>query len=187
LHWQWIVVSIRRKLFATKVAPGAAWVSGLMTFVVIGTMLVLFARAAHQGVEVVTVAKGDICSIPPTVERLHEEKLDPVNVVVDGHRRIVFWKEAYPIFEQSCISCHGPTKQRGSFRADQRQDFFAKRDGGPLVIPGKSDESPLIAIVSGTVEIPRPDVHRLNTIQVNILRAWIDAGAHWPERPSAPE
>jgi hypothetical protein len=190
LHWQWIVVSMRRKLRAAKVAPGPAWVSGLMTFVVIGAMLVLFARAAHQGVAMVSAAREDTCSIPPTVEALHEgkEKVDPAtSVVVDAHRPSVFWKDVYPIFERSCISCHGPTKQKGSFRADRPDDYFAKRDGGPLIIPGKSDESPLIAIVSGNTEILRPDVHRLNPIQVDILRAWIDTGAHWPERPSAPE
>ena len=40
-----------------------------------------------------------------------------------------------------------------------------------------------VAIVSGRKDIPRPDVHRLADEQVEVLRAWIDAGAIWPERP----
>jgi hypothetical protein len=70
---------------------------------------------------------------------------------------------------------------------DQREDFFGKSGKPPLVIPGKSEDSPLIAIVSGKRDIARPDVHWLPNDQVEILRAWIDAGAAWSERPSSPD
>ena len=93
----------------------------------------------------------------------------------------------YPILEQSCLSCHGPKKQRGGFRADRKEDFFGKGGSPPLVVPGNSGQSPLIAIVSGKKDIARPDVHRLAAEQVEILRAWIDAGAAWPDRRSSPE
>jgi hypothetical protein len=93
----------------------------------------------------------------------------------------------YPILEQYCLSCHGPKKQRGGFRVDQKEDFFGKGGSPPLVVPGKSGQSPLIAIVSGTKDAPRPDVHRLAAGRVEILRAWIDGGAPWPDRPSGPE
>lgn len=66
---------------------------------------------------------------------------------------------------------------------DRREDFFGKDGSTPLVMPGKSAESPLIAIVSGLrKDIPRADVHRLSDEKVAVLRAWIDAGAPWPER-----
>jgi hypothetical protein len=88
---------------------------------------------------------------------------------------------------QWVVPCHGPKKQRGDFRADRRDDFMRASTGAPLVVPGNSGASPLIAIMSGKKDIPRPDVHRLAADQVEILRAWIDAGAAWPERPSSPE
>jgi hypothetical protein len=89
----------------------------------------------------------------------------------------------YPLFERSCLSCHGPKKQRGDFRVDRRDEFFGKNGSTPLVVPGNSGESPLIAIVSGLrQDIPRADVHQLPAKQVAFLRAWIDAGASWPER-----
>lgn len=63
LHWQWIVVSVKRKLSA-KAAPGSAWFSGLLTLLVLGAMLTLFAWSAHQGVKQITEARDDVCSTP---------------------------------------------------------------------------------------------------------------------------
>jgi hypothetical protein len=96
--------------------------------------------------------------------------------------KVVFWKDVYPIFERSCLSCHGPRRQKGSFRVDRREDFL-RQEGGPLVVPGKSADSPLLAILSGTnPEIALPDRHRLPERDVAVVRAWIDSGASWPEK-----
>jgi hypothetical protein len=107
----------------------------------------------------------------------------PGTSTADG-QKVVFWKDVYPILERSCRSCHGPKKQQGDFRVDRREDFFGKGGSTPLVAPGKSAESRLLAIVSGLRrDLPRADVHQLPAPQVAILRAWIDAGAPWLERP----
>jgi hypothetical protein len=180
LHWQWVVLTMRRKLTAAKAAPGFAWVCGLATLMVLGVAMTLFAWAAHHGVEPITEPREGVCP-PPLSGGPKEQGLQDVPspgcAADDGERPLVFWKDVYPILEQSCLSCHGPNKQRGGFRVDQKESFFGKGDSPPLVVPGNSGDSPLIAIVSGQKDIPRPDVHRLATGQVEILRAWIDAGA----------
>src|SRR5262249_15269426 len=100
-----------------------------------------------------------------------------------GGQEAVFWKDVYPNLERSWLSCHGPKKQRGNFRVDRREDYFGKGGSTPLGVPGKSAESPLLAIVSGLrKDLPRAAVHRLTVVQVAILRAWIDAGAPWRDR-----
>jgi hypothetical protein len=188
LHWQWVAVSVRRKLSAAKPASGSAWLSGLMTLVVLGAMLTVFAWAAHHGVEEVTEPREGVCPTPSSVgakEKGAVNGLLPGTAIAGGKRTVAFWQDVYPILERSCISCHGPQKQRGDFRADQPEDFFDRRGGSPLVIPGKSGESLLIALVSGKKDIARADVHRLGDEQVEVLRVWIDAGAIWPERPSS--
>ena len=49
-----------------------------------------------------------------------------------------------------------------------------------LSYPASSAESSLITILSGLrKDIARPDVHRLSSEQLSILKAWIDAGASW--------
>jgi hypothetical protein len=60
-----------------------------------------------------------------------------------------FQRDIYPIFERSCVSCHGPEKQKAGFRVDERGAFFRDDGKGPLVLPGKSGESRLVAIVTG--------------------------------------
>ena len=54
LHWQWIAISVKRKLSRRKAAPGSALVSGLMTFLVLVAVLFLFGWAAQSGVNKIT-------------------------------------------------------------------------------------------------------------------------------------
>ncbi len=185
LHWQWVAISVKRKLYRTKVAPGSALVSGLMTFLALAAVLVVFGWAAQSGVKKITGPREGVC--PPSRREGGDEaaglrRTVPEAPAPDG-QKVVFWKDVYPILERSCLSCHGPKKQRGDFRVDRREDFFGKGGSTPLVVPGKSAESPLISLVSGSRRgVPRAEVHQLPAAQVAILRAWIDAGAAWPER-----
>ena len=65
-----------------------------------------------------------------------------------GHT-VSFSKEIKPIFEASCIKCHGRGKEKGGFRLDTRETTLKGGDSGPAVLPGKSAESLLIALVQG--------------------------------------
>ncbi|HEY6169277.1 MAG TPA: DUF1553 domain-containing protein [Verrucomicrobiae bacterium] len=99
-------------------------------------------------------------------------------------RPVDFARDIQPIFEKSCYSCHGPEKQKGELRLDQKAAALKGGDThAPDIIPGKSAESPLIHFVAGLV----PDMkmpakgESLTTEQIGLLRAWIDQGAIWPE------
>jgi mono/diheme cytochrome c family protein len=186
LHWQWLAISVKRRLSRTKAAPGSALVSALTTFLVLVAVLVLFGWAAQNGVNHITEPREGVC--PPSGPETGNTAGDADGTTsktpaVGGPLGVAFWKDVYPILERSCLSCHGPRKQLGGFRADRREDFFGKGGTTPLVVPGKIAESPLIAIVSGLrKDMPRADVHQLSHEKVAVLRAWIDAGAPWPER-----
>src|SRR5579872_2252282 len=60
-----------------------------------------------------------------------------------------FAREIKPIFEASCIKCHGRGRNKGGLQIDTRQTLLKGGDTGPSVVPGKSAESYLIALVSG--------------------------------------
>src|SRR2546430_3910529 len=62
---------------------------------------------------------------------------------------INFSKEIKPIFEASCIKCHGRGKDKGGLRIDSRDTLIKGGDSGPVVVSGKSGESLLIALVQG--------------------------------------
>src|ERR1039457_5807612 len=97
-----------------------------------------------------------------------------------GHP-VNFTKEIKPIFEASCIKCHGRGKAKGGFRLDTRETTFKGGDSGPALLPGKSAESLLIALVQGVDPdnvMPKKG-SRLTREQIGLLRAWIDQGAPW--------
>lgn len=97
-----------------------------------------------------------------------------------GHS-VDFAKEIKPIIEKSCINCHGHGRDKGGFRFDTRETTLKGGDSGPAIVPGKSADSSLIALVAGIDPdsiMPKKGT-RLTPEQVGLLRAWIDQGAQW--------
>jgi len=95
-----------------------------------------------------------------------------------------FARDVQLIFVKRCYECHGPDKQKNDLRLDHKQDAFrGGKSGKPLVVPGRSSASELIARVTS----PDPDEvmpskgERLTDDQIAVLRAWIDQGAVWPD------
>jgi ankyrin repeat protein len=120
----------------------------------------------------------------------------PVQAPKDG-RKVDFARQIKPLLERSCAACHGGKKPRGLFRVDARDALLkGGASGEAAIVPGHSEESPLIDYVSGNVpdsEMP-PRAQRgrfpaLSPGDVALLRAWIDQGAEWPKDAllSAPE
>lgn len=95
-----------------------------------------------------------------------------------------FVREVKPIFEKHCYDCHGSEKQKGGLRLDAKA--YALRGGEehkPLWIAGKSTESVIVRFVSGlepNMQMP-PKGEKLSAAEIETLKRWIDAGAHWPD------
>jgi hypothetical protein len=101
-----------------------------------------------------------------------------------------FEREVRPILEERCFECHGPEKQKGGLRLDQKAGMFGGGDSGePAVVPGKSGESQLIKLVSSSDPDDKmpPKGERLGPGQIAVLRHWIDGGAHWPSKKEPEE
>ena len=99
-------------------------------------------------------------------------------------RKVDFAKDIQPILTNACFECHGPEKQKGGLRLDQKAAALKGGDTGPLFVPGKSAESLLFQAVTGSKDdLARMPKKRdpLSDEQVGVLRAWIDQGAEWPE------
>ena len=69
-----------------------------------------------------------------------------------AQREINFTRDIQPIFERSCLRCHGPEKPKSGFRLDHREGLLAGGDNGKVIIPGDSTNSALIQVVAGTHE-----------------------------------
>lgn len=58
-------------------------------------------------------------------------------------------KDIQPILEGSCFGCHGADKQKGDLRVDSLAALLKGGEDGKVVVPGKSQDSPLVVAVSG--------------------------------------
>ena len=92
-----------------------------------------------------------------------------------------------PIFEAKCVKCHGPEKQKSGYRLDVKKIALTGGDDhAPNILPGKSAASPLIKFISGEDKemVMPPKDGPLSGPEIATLKAWIDAGAIWPEEAS---
>ncbi|MGH7137248.1 MAG: PSD1 and planctomycete cytochrome C domain-containing protein [Pirellulales bacterium] len=99
-----------------------------------------------------------------------------------SEQAVDFARDVYPIFERSCFECHGSHRQEGDLRLDTRQSALAT---AAAILPGKPDESELvrrIRLPEGDDEIMPGRGKPLSQRQVETIRAWIAAGAVWPEK-----
>jgi ankyrin repeat protein len=92
-----------------------------------------------------------------------------------------FARDVQPIFKKHCYECHGPDKHKNGYRVDRRSAAFSGqvRDN---IIRGSSDSSRLYRRVLNSRLGPQmPLEDSLSDEQIDTLRRWIDAGAHWPD------
>jgi hypothetical protein len=107
---------------------------------------------------------------------------------------INYGRDILPIFSANCYLCHGPDKaaRKAKLRLDKHEGALR------VVVPGKAAKSELIRRIASNdpdERMPPPKSHRtLTAKQKELLRRWVDEGAHWgkhwayetPQRPPLP-
>ena len=86
--------------------------------------------------------------------------------------------EVQTLLNGRCVGCHGGAAPAAGLRLD-------RRPGSPVVIAGDSAASRLMRRVTAETNRMPPTGPPLNAADIERLRAWIDAGAPWPEIPPA--
>src|SRR4051812_45039724 len=115
--------------------------------------------------------------------------------------QIDFNRDIRPIFSENCYACHGPdkNKRKAGLRFDVKEEAFKKLDSGDYaIVPGKLTQSKMIQLITTTDEDdrmpPTKAGKRLTRAQIDLLKRWVQQGAHWkdhwsyipPERPELP-
>jgi mono/diheme cytochrome c family protein len=97
--------------------------------------------------------------------------------------QVDFERDIRPLLHARCVECHGANKQQSGLRLDHKAAALKGGVGGAVIVPGQSRMSELIRRVSSTdkAEMMPPTGSRLTPREIALLKAWIDAGAHWPE------
>jgi hypothetical protein len=105
------------------------------------------------------------------------------SALADG--RIDFDREIRPILSEFCYACHGPDvkTRKADLRLDRKEDAFRDRSGYAVVVPGKAEESELIARITSDDPdqvMPPPKIKKRPAArQIELLRRWILEGATW--------
>ena len=112
----------------------------------------------------------------------------------EAAEKVRFNRDVRPILSGNCFFCHGPDekKREGHRRLDTREGTLAENDGVRAVVPGKPDESELLARVLShdkdeLMPPPKSKKPPLTAQQIATLRQWIAEGAeyegHWAFLP----
>ncbi len=87
-----------------------------------------------------------------------------------------FESEVWPVFQRSCLMCHGPKSQMAGLRLDSKQL------AGRTIQPGNAAGSSLYQRITGAGEQARMPMGMkpLAPGEIAKIKEWIDAGAAWP-------
>src|SRR5579859_5361178 len=75
------------------------------------------------------------------IGKIDTSKLPPPAATQD----VTYEKDIRPLFEASCIRCHGAQKPKGDLRLDSREAVLKGGEDGKVVVPGSSKKSLLVA------------------------------------------
>jgi hypothetical protein len=94
-----------------------------------------------------------------------------------------FDREVLPILSDKCFRCHGPDAKarKANLRLDVKDSALRKEE--PVIVPGKVDESELVARITSDDPaelMPPPKSNlKLDAHQIEVLKRWISQGANW--------
>ena len=94
--------------------------------------------------------------------------------------KVDYASQIKPILVKNCISCHGVEKQKGGLRLDAGASIIKGGNSGPILIPGKSNESKILHAVEGKdPETRMPPVPKalISKEQSALIATWVDQGA----------
>ncbi|MGD0261685.1 MAG: c-type cytochrome domain-containing protein [Verrucomicrobiota bacterium] len=108
-------------------------------------------------------------------------KLPPVS----DKTGVTYATDIKPIFDQSCLKCHGAEKPKAKLRLDSLDGALKGGEDGKVILPGNSAGSMLVHNVAhaGNPDdyMPPPKnkakIPPLTGEQIGLIRAWIDQGA----------
>jgi uncharacterized membrane protein/mono/diheme cytochrome c family protein len=93
-------------------------------------------------------------------------------------------KDIRPIFERSCVKCHGPEKRKSGLRLDQKRFAMKGGENGPALVPGDVAKSSVYTSCSAPPDdedVMPPKGKLLAQSEIATLKRWIEQGAPWPD------
>jgi mono/diheme cytochrome c family protein len=101
---------------------------------------------------------------------------------------IDYARDIQPIFQQHCLQCHGPDKQKSDLRVDSVPAMIEGGNSGPALVPNKSTESLIVLAMLGSKTETVAKMPPKGTVppeQIARIKSWIDSGAKAPKVEAA--
>ena len=98
-----------------------------------------------------------------------------------------FEKKIRPVLVANCYQCHSASAKelKGELRLDTKQGTLKGGETGPAVVPGKPEESLILAALRHEDGVEMPPNKKLEDAVVADFTKWIEMGAPDPRRPNA--
>jgi mono/diheme cytochrome c family protein len=113
-----------------------------------------------------------------TPQAAKKADVDPDHAAKMAKGLVLFKQHVKPILEQRCVRCHGGKAVESDLDLSDRDSLLKGGQHGPVVLPGKGQESTLVKLIAHQREPHMPKVgDKLTEAQVSHIRTWIDLGA----------
>jgi WD40 repeat protein len=88
-------------------------------------------------------------------------------------------KQVRPFFARYCLECHSTSVAKGDLDLETVKGIMQGGKNGPVLAPGKPDESRLVLQPEKKAKPPMPpsNAKQPSPVEISVLRAWVAAGA----------
>ncbi|MGA0559425.1 c-type cytochrome domain-containing protein [Larkinella sp. VNQ87] len=182
----WIAWAVKHERIGPRIRFGP-----LFYFPALGLSLLLLLAAGHEGgslthgsdflTQYTPEPFRSLAGIPP-----REEEVAGFEPIADVNQAMVYQQIVHPILKTRCVQCHNPEKSKGDLRLDTPDMIRKGSEDGPVVQPGKADQSRLVKVCL----LPEEDDHhmppkgktQLTENQIALLSWWINEGAPFDKK-----
>jgi WD40 repeat protein len=111
----------------------------------------------------------------------------PISRAAETAKALDYNEHVAPIFKKYCAGCHNGTDKEGKLTLESYAGLLAGGEHGAEIVPGKSDQSRLVQVLTGKAEpaMPPEDNDKPSAAEIALIAGWIDAGAKPPSGAGA--
>ncbi len=92
-----------------------------------------------------------------------------------GDAAALWTGKVQPLLDIQCAKCHGPLEQKGGLELDTPDAIMKGGDEGPVVVPGKPEQSPLYTFLAADADPHMPPKKQLSDAERAVVHQWITA------------
>lgn len=89
--------------------------------------------------------------------------------------------QAMGLLKTQCLGCHNAEKKKGGLSLETRELTLKGGENGTAMVAGDADHSALIKVLNDPGDAHMPPKKQMPEKQVNLLKAWVNAGAPWDD------